>query len=476
MTYNILNYPGNDPNTRNQFFSTIISSSNPDILVVQEITSLAGVNLFLNNVLKTINSSYQAGDFIDGPDSDNAIFFKSNFFTFISNTRIPTSLRDINEFKLVHNFTLDTLRIFSVHLKASSGTNNEQQRLAEVNVLRNYTLTLNPNSNYIVLGDFNFYSSNEPAYQRLLDQSASGYFTDVINITGVWNNPAYAIHHTQSPRVRAFGGGSTGGLDDRFDLILFSPAIIQQGGITYVNNSYTVYGNDGLHYNDSINRMPNYAVPQSVADALHYASDHLPVFALLNFEELLPVELINFTAKIIDQNILLTWETASEINNYGFVIERASNSSADKINWQSVGFVPGNGNSNSPRYYEFLDQNIPSGKIFYRLKQIDNDGSFKYSDHIEVEIKSANDFKLFQNYPNPFNSQTIISYFIPQDNFVNLKIYDVIGNEISTLVNEYQTAGYYDINFESSDLSSGIYIYKIFVGENSQHKKMIILK
>ncbi|MCX7611395.1 MAG: T9SS type A sorting domain-containing protein, partial [Ignavibacterium sp.] len=171
-----------------------------------------------------------------------------------------------------------------------------------------------------------------------------------------------------------------------------------------------------------------------------------------------------------------TWETASEINNYGFVIERASNSSADKINWQSVGFVPGNGNSNSPRYYEFLDQNIPSGKIFYRLKQFDNDGSFKYSDHIEVEIKSANDFKLFQNYPNPFNSQTIISYFIPQDNFVNLKIYDVIGNEISTLVNEYQTAGYYDINFESSDLSSGIYIYKIFVGENSQHKKMIILK
>lgn len=99
----------------------------------------------------------------------------------------------------------------------------------------------------MVLGDFNIYKSSEPAYQRLLDQSTSGYFFDVINMTGTWNNASYAIYHTQSPRVRAFGGGATGGLDDRFDMILFSPAIIQNGGITYVNNSYTVYGNNGLH-------------------------------------------------------------------------------------------------------------------------------------------------------------------------------------------------------------------------------------
>lgn len=283
MTYNILNYPVTDTTTRNPYFRTVFSNIQPDILVVQEITSQQGVNAFLNRILLPNNPNYQAGTFIDGFDSDNAIFYKSNLFTFISNTPIRTALRDINEFKLVYNLTNDTLIIYSVHLKASDSVLNQQQRAAEVDSLRKRTNTLPPNTNFIVLGDFNIYSSNELAYQKLLNQSQPGYFIDPINISGTWNNPLYAIHHTQSTRVRQFGDGVGGGLDDRFDMILMSQAVMDSGGITFIPGSYYAYGNDGNHYNDSINRPPNSVVSQQVADALHYATDHLPVVASFYF-------------------------------------------------------------------------------------------------------------------------------------------------------------------------------------------------
>jgi len=284
MSYNALNYPGSTASIRNPYFSSVISNANPDILVMQEMTSQTGVNGFLTNVLIPINSSYTAGTFLDGPDTDNAIFFKSNLFTFISNTVIPTTLRDINEFKLIYNATSDTLRIYSVHLKASDTPADEQQRLSEVTILRNVTDALPTNKNYIVCGDFNIYGSTEPAYQKLLNQSTTGYFLDLFNLSGTWNNSAYAQYHTQSPRVRAFDGGATGGMDDRFDMILMSPALINSGGITYVPGSFVSYGNDGLHYNDSINAPPNNAVGQTIANALHNASDHIPVFANFSFE------------------------------------------------------------------------------------------------------------------------------------------------------------------------------------------------
>jgi hypothetical protein len=109
-------------------------------------------------------------------------------------------------------------------------------------------------------------------------------------MTGIWNDSAYSSYHTQSPRIRSFGGGATGGLDDRFDLMLFSSSIIAPGRITYQNGSLTPVGNDGLHYQDSINRPPNAAVSQSVANALHNASDHLPVYAEFDFAPVIGVE------------------------------------------------------------------------------------------------------------------------------------------------------------------------------------------
>lgn len=297
MSYNLLNYPGSDTTNRNPHFRTIVTATNPDILVVQEMVSLNGVNGFLNNVLNSALSGYNAGIFIDGPDTDNAIFYKSQKFTFLANNPISTTLRDVNEFVLRENISGDTIRIYSVHLKASSGSSNELQRLAEVTQLRNVTAALPANSNFIVLGDFNIYSSGEPAYQKLLDTTTSGYFVDIFTLPGSWNSAAYAQHHTQSTRTRLFGGGAIGGLDDRFDMILMSPSLLTSGGIEYVVNSYIPYGNDGQHYNDSINRPPNNTVGQIIANALHYASDHLPVLASFRFNAAY-LELTSFTALI----------------------------------------------------------------------------------------------------------------------------------------------------------------------------------
>ncbi len=286
VSYNLLGYPGTDTTVRNPYFRTVISSLNPDILVVQEITSQSGIDGYLSNVMNVGRTDYSSGTFINGPDTDNGIYYKNTMFIFLGNKPIRTALRDINEFKLVHIQTRDTLRIYSVHLKASSGSANEILRAAEVDSLRKVTNALPPGSNFIVCGDFNIYGSNEPAYQKLLEITSGndGKFNDPLTLTGTWNNSAYAQYHTQSPRVRSFGGGATGGMDDRFDLMLYSNAVKNPGGITYVNNSMTAYGNDGNHFNDSINKMPNTAVSQAVANALHYTSDHLPVYSMYTFE------------------------------------------------------------------------------------------------------------------------------------------------------------------------------------------------
>lgn len=285
MTYNLLNYPDIDSAIRNPYFRTVIKTSNPDILVVQEMTSAAGMSGFLNNVMNAYGSVYSMGTFIDGTDTDNGIFYRTSKFRFISNTRIRTALRDINEFRIVHiSYPADTLRIFSVHLKSSSGVTNENLRAAEVDSLRKFTASIPANSFYMVAGDFNIYGDYEPAYIKLKQvTSGNGHFMDAVNMTGSWNQFVYRQNHTQSPRTRGFGGGSTGGMDDRFDMILMSPGIFNAGRIAYVPGTMTAYGNDGNHYNDSINRRPNTAVADSVADAIHYSSDHIPVYATFTF-------------------------------------------------------------------------------------------------------------------------------------------------------------------------------------------------
>lgn len=284
MTYNLLNYDASDT-ARNTYFRTVINSVRPDILAVQEIIGLNSVNTFRRQVMNAISYSYASAFFIDGPDTDNALFYDSTKFKFIFNTAIPTAYRNLNEFRMLHKATGDTFRIYTCHLKADTGEVNRQRRAAQVDSLRKRTDALPYGSLFITCGDFNMYGSTEYAYQKLLQMNTSdGNFNDPFVMPGIWNASQYAANHTQSTRRRSFGNGATGGLDDRFDIILYSNGIKSDTGrIRYSNGSMIAFGNDGQHYNDSINRPPNLAVTQQVADALELASDHLPVLSGFSF-------------------------------------------------------------------------------------------------------------------------------------------------------------------------------------------------
>lgn len=283
MTWNVLNFGTAASSTaRVPYLQTVLDSLLPDILVVQEIQGDAGFDNFTTAV---IGNAMTPAPFINGNSSDNALYFNADKFEAIANIPVETPLRDISQFVMVHTATHDTLHIFSVHLKASPGTANQQARMIEVDSLRKVTDALNPEANFIVCGDFNIYKESEASYQRLTQPDGeTGYFIDPLPpMPGTWNNEEYAQYHTQSPRLRSFGGGASGGLDDRFDLILFSPSFFSSEELTYVENSTWAVGNDGLHYNDSINSIPNASVSHHMANALHYAADHLPVIASIEF-------------------------------------------------------------------------------------------------------------------------------------------------------------------------------------------------
>ena len=191
--------------------------------------------------------------------------------------------------------------------------------------------------------------------------------------------------------------------------------------------------------------------------------------------DIVPVELTSFEASVSNNDVELKWTTETETNNQGFEIQRSltptpSQREGALDNWRTIGFVNGNGTTTEPQAYSFNDGNIASGKYQYRLKQIDFNGTFEYSNTIEVDISLPEKFSLEQNYPNPFNPSTSIQYAIPQNvrgkrQEVSLKVYDVLGNEIATLVNEEKPAGSYEVEFQSTvgshQLASGIYFYQL---------------
>jgi hypothetical protein len=171
---------------------------------------------------------------------------------------------------------------------------------------------------------------------------------------------------------------------------------------------------------------------------------------------------------------ILSWMTATELNNYGFQVERRNAESAE---WMNIGFVNGSGSTAETKYYSFSDNSVSVGKYFYRLKQMDFSGSYEYSDEIEITILEVlNDFTLQQNYPNPFNPSTRIAFSIPNSSFVSLKVFDILGNEISTLVNRELTSGSYEVEFIGKEIPSGVYFYTITAGDFSKTLKMILSK
>jgi photosystem II stability/assembly factor-like uncharacterized protein len=188
-----------------------------------------------------------------------------------------------------------------------------------------------------------------------------------------------------------------------------------------------------------------------------------------------PVELISFNCIVDNEIVDLFWQTATETNNAGFEVERIQKSEIRGQIWERIEFVEGKGTTTEIQSYTFQDK-PEIGKYKYRLKQIDYDGSFEYSQEIEAEVKPYLVFLLEQNYPNPFNPTTTISYTIPVNGTVTLKVFDIIGKEIVTLVNEEKHTGEYEIEFNAIDLPSGIYFYKLQAGQLLETKKMILLK
>jgi len=288
-SYNMLAYSGitSDTTLRNPSLRTIMSSLKPDILVVQEINGRNTATGFLTNVLKAVDSNYVMGPFRDSFDSERAIFFKSNKFQSFANVQHATSLRDINEFKLIHKISGDTLRLFGLHLKAGTNTSDINQRAGEAAVLRKAVDSLSETSLFLALGDYNIYGADEPAYVTITSDgnNPKTKFYDPLTMPGVWQNSFYALYHTQSPRTTVFGGGSAGGLDDRLDIIFMSPAIKDSQSVYMIGNSYRAFGNDGNRYNQAVNWGSNGAVGNTVAQALHDASDHLPVVANFVFKK-----------------------------------------------------------------------------------------------------------------------------------------------------------------------------------------------
>jgi hypothetical protein len=186
-----------------------------------------------------------------------------------------------------------------------------------------------------------------------------------------------------------------------------------------------------------------------------------------------PVELTSFSASVVKGAVNLSWKTATEVNNMGFNVER----SANKSDWTKLAFVQGNQTSTSTISYSYVDKSVnQTGNYYYRLKQIDNDGSYKYSSIIEADVNSPSVFALNQNYPNPFNPSTIISYTLPKASNVKLLVYNAIGQPVRVLENGFKNSGTYNVTFNASELSSGIYFCKIEAGQFSSIRKMMLVK
>ena len=304
-----------------------------------------------------------------------------------------------------------------------------------------------------------------PITSAYLDLGSSGAFTD-------------GNAHVFSARASSSGGavrvdGTDGGTSSANILSSNSGALqigVRSDGTYYFNGDIA----EVIFYNTNLSTSDRSTVEHYLANRYGITSSALPV------------ELTSFTASAADGKVFLHWQTATEVNNYGFAVERTSPSPSPYQGeggeagrgWETIGFVQGHGNSNSPKSYTFEDANPFSGKVEYRLKQIDFDGKYEYSDIVEVKLEAPKQFKLAQNFPNPFNPETTIDYELPTSGHVTLKVYDVLGNEVATIVDEYKQAGTYNSSFNTlhSSLASGVYLYQLKAGGFIETKKFILMK
>ena len=470
VTYNLLRFNGDTD--RNVYFKKIIDELSADIYIAQELSNNSGVSNFLNNVLNHGGQNkFISAKFYDDHDIDQALFFNKNKFEIISTSKIIGDPRDVMVYRLKHIETDKLFYVFNMHLKASQGSSNQIRRETQVISLMDYTKQMNNDHFYIAAGDFNIYSTDEPAYRKFFEETSTGYgkFNDLITVEGKYNNEEFAYAHTQSPRTTQFGGGASGGLDDRFDYILFSDSLITSKKNFVLKNSYNVLGNDGKHYNMAINELPNLSVSQDIADALHNASDHLPVSVEIIFSNDI-VDPVN-TAPIVSDTIF----NIDEFPNDGILVGQiiSQDPENDSLSYSII-------SGNDQNIFSINDEGnviVLDGKMidydinnsFLLVIQV-SDGVLKSNLQLTINVIESPPLSVDLSYinsinlsPNPFEETLNINF----DN-LNYKKFSVMSLEGKIIKKETISKKSYKINF--SDKPDGIYI---FLAESANKKSVI---
>lgn len=283
MNYNVLRFNGNTT-TRATYIKKVVDYVQPDLVILEEIEHQNGINLLLDNVFNVDSTLFAAGNLPSSSYMKSGIIYRKSKLDISEDVFISTVLRSIPGYKLslknAHS-NVASFTVFGAHLKASQG--EESQRWTEAKELYKHVAQKDSNYHYILAGDFNMYDTDEPAYKLLTDSMT----VDLEDVVGSWvrNEGSHVEKYTQSTRTDQLGdGGATGGLDDRFDFILFSDHFTAKDpDLKYVEGSYKVIGNDGNHFNTSIVDGGNGVVPDSIAEAIHFASDHYPVVAKIAY-------------------------------------------------------------------------------------------------------------------------------------------------------------------------------------------------
>ena len=411
MTYNLWNFDGED-NSREDDIQMVISEINPDIIVAEELDGDDGFDALGTDILDQIEDGLYTGAPFTNQSNTNVdigLYYKPDVFEFISTATINTTSnwghRDAIEFVMQHISSGVEIRLYGVHLKAGTGNDDEAERAEEASALREYLNGLDSDDFIFVLGDFNLYNSGEDAWAALTESQTenNGRLFDPIDEVGNWhNNSAFEEVHTQSPRA-FYNGANFGGMDDRFDFILTSFAVLDTASSDcyYEENSYTPFGNDGNHFNQAVNDGYNSAVSDDVADALVVSSDHLPVYLDVWFDDLV----------YNDEGIVITEimpNPSSVSDSYGewFEIHNATDETIDIQGWT--------------------------------IKDLDNDEHVITSDAMSVLVNPGQFFVLIDNADPSTNGGVIADYEYGGMYIGNSADEIILTDETGAIVDEVQ--------------------------------------
>ena len=285
-------------------------------------------------------------------------------------------------------------------------------------------------------------------------------------------HPIFTTPNTITGPITVTNGSTSFGARDEM-------TVLNKIGVTRIANwsGTTVQANASIivhnpNDNPDVCRNIFFAFAISLVSDQALAADLIENATTYLFRDIIPVELTSFTASVSGNNVNLNWNTATELNNNGFEIQRKSANNQ----FEKIGYVTGFGTTTEPKTYSFTDSKIAVGKYVYRLKQVDFNGAYEYSTEINVDVTGPAQYSLEQNYPNPFNPSTLIKYSVAQDGFVNVSIFNLLGEKVATLVNSNMKAGSYELNFNASRLSSGVYFYSIEAGNFKAVRKMMLMK